>query len=66
MILKKLILKWIWAGFFEVFYAKLMTNLEKSSPESFGTAKKRQRWAGLAAQVANVGPMVAQWGPQYR
>ena len=43
---------------------KLMKNIEKSSPESFGIPKNRQRWAGssgMAAQVANVGPMGVQW-----
>ena len=54
MILKKLISKWIWAGFFEVFYATLMTNLEKSSPESLGTPKKpaeigRIGWIGCTS-----------------
>ena len=48
----------------EVFTTKLMENIEKLSPESFGTPKNRQRRAGsagMAAQVANVGPMGAQW-----
>ena len=64
MMLKKSIFMRIWEGFLEVFITKLMKNIEKSSPESFGTPKNRQRWAGLAglaAQVANVGPMGAQW-----
>jgi len=48
----------------EVFMTKLMKNIEKSSPESLGISKNRQRWAGsagMAAQMANVGPMGAQW-----
>ena len=64
MMLKKLIFRRIWGGFLEVFISKLMKNIEKSSPESLGTPKNWQRWAGsagMAAQVANVGPMGAQW-----
>ena len=64
MMLKKLIFRRIWGGFLEVFITKLMKNIEKSIPESLGTPKNRQRWAGsagMAAQVANVGPMGAQW-----
>ena len=52
----------IWGGFFEVFDAKFMKNLEKLSPEGLGTPKKRQRWAGLAglvSQVGNVGTQMA-------
>ena len=63
MILKKLIFRRIWGGFLEVVITKLMKNIQKLSPESLGTPKNRQRWAGLAglaAQVANVGPMGAQ------
>ena len=47
--------------------SKSMTNLKKSSPECLETLKNRLRWtglAGLAAQVANVGPMGAQWRAQ--
>ena len=64
MILKKLICRMIRGGFLEVFITKLMKNIEKSSPESLGIPKNQQRWAGsagIAAQVANVGPMGAQW-----
>ena len=64
MMSKKLIFRGIWRGFLEVFITKLMKNIEKSSPESLGTPKNRQRWAGsagMAAQVANVGSMGAQW-----
>ena len=53
----------------EVFDAKFMKNLEKLSPEGLGPPKNRQRWAGLAglaAQVANVGPMGVQMGVQWR
>ena len=52
----------------EVFITKLMKNIEKSSPESLGIPKNQQRWAGsagMAAQVANVGPMGAQWWPKW-
>ena len=44
--------------------SKSMKNMKKSSPESFGPPKNRQRRAGsagMAAQVASVGPMGAQW-----
>ena len=64
MMLKKLIFRRIWEGFLEVFITKLMKNIEKSSPESLGIQKNQQRWAGsagMAAQVANVGQMGAQW-----
>ena len=64
MMLKKLIFRRILEGFLEVFITKLMKNIEKSSPESLGIPKNRQRWAGsagMAAQVANVGPMGVQW-----
>ena len=64
MMLKKLIFRRIWEGFLEVFITKLMKNIEKSSPESLGIPKNRQRRAGsagMAAQVANVGPMGVQW-----
>ena len=62
--LKKLIFRRIWGGFVEVFITKLMKNIENSSLESLGTPKNQHRWAGsagMAAQVANVSPMGAQW-----
>ena len=48
--------------------SKSTKNLKKSSPECLGTLKNRLRWAGLAglaAQVANVGPMGAQRWPKW-
>ena len=46
--------------------SKSMKNREKSSLECFGTPKSRQRsagLAGLAARVANVGPMGGSGDP---
>ena len=40
IMLQKLIFRWIWGGFLEVFIANLMKNIKKSSPETFGIPKK--------------------------
>ena len=68
MMLKKSILMRIWEGFLEVFITKLMKNIEKLSPESFGTPKKaaetgRIGWNGCTSGQCgpNGGSMEVQW-----